>query len=101
MENRQLYLRTLERMPAPRLFGRESGTHSRARTICRKLPRKNPQYRNTKGNGMKHFFVRLIKEKQGQDLVEDALIVAAGGLARITSVNQMSTAGGRLCFRRT
>src|SRR5258708_37028484 len=41
---------------------------------------------------MKHLFVRLIKEEQGQDLVEYALIVAAVGLALITTVNQLSTA---------
>ena len=41
---------------------------------------------------MKHFFVRLIREEQGQDLVEYALIVAADGLALITTVNQLSTA---------
>ena len=41
---------------------------------------------------MKRFFVRLWKEGQGQDLVEYALIVAAVGLALITTVNQLSTA---------
>src|SRR5260370_16736870 len=41
---------------------------------------------------MKHLFVRLIEEEQGQDLVEYALIVAAVGLALITTVNQLSTA---------
>ena len=63
-----------------------------ARTIRRERLRKNPRHRNTKGNGMKHFFVRLIREEQGQDLVEYALIVAAVGLALITTVNQLSTA---------
>ncbi|MBI4908599.1 MAG: Flp family type IVb pilin [Acidobacteria bacterium] len=41
---------------------------------------------------MKKFFLRLWKQEQGQDLVEYALIVAAVGLALITTVNQLSTA---------
>ena len=41
---------------------------------------------------MKNFFLRLWQEEQGQDLVEYALIVAAVGLALITTVNQLSTA---------
>jgi Flp pilus assembly pilin Flp len=41
---------------------------------------------------MKKFLIRLIHEEQGQDLVEYALIVAAVGLALITTVNQLSTA---------
>lgn len=41
---------------------------------------------------MKHLLVRLAHEEQGQDLVEYALIVAAVGLALITTVNQLSTA---------
>ena len=41
---------------------------------------------------MKQFFVRLLQEETGQDLVEYALIVAAVGLALITTVNQLSTA---------
>jgi len=41
---------------------------------------------------MKQFFMRLWQEEQGQDLVEYALIVAAVGLALITTVNQLSTA---------
>ncbi len=41
---------------------------------------------------MKNFFTRLWKQEQGQDLVEYALIVAAVGLALITTVNQLSTA---------
>jgi Flp pilus assembly pilin Flp len=41
---------------------------------------------------MKQLFIRLIKDEQGQDLVEYALIVAAVGLALITTVNQLSTA---------
>ena len=39
---------------------------------------------------MKSLFIRLIKEEDGQDLVEYALIVAAVGLALITTVNQLS-----------
>ena len=39
---------------------------------------------------MKSLLVRLVKEEQGQDLVEYALIVAAVGLALITTVNQLS-----------
>jgi pilus assembly protein Flp/PilA len=41
---------------------------------------------------MKHILMRLLREDQGQDLVEYALIVAAVGLALITTVNQLSTA---------
>jgi Flp pilus assembly pilin Flp len=41
---------------------------------------------------MKQFFVRLMKDEQGQDLVEYALIVAAVGLALITTVNTLSGA---------
>jgi Flp pilus assembly pilin Flp len=41
---------------------------------------------------MKQFFIRLLRDEQGQDLVEYALIVAAVGLALITTVNQLSTA---------
>ena len=41
---------------------------------------------------MKKFFLQLWQEEQGQDLVEYALIVAAVGLALITTVNQLSTA---------
>ena len=41
---------------------------------------------------MKNFIIRLVKDEQGQDLVEYALIVAAVGLALITTVNQLSTA---------
>jgi Flp pilus assembly pilin Flp len=41
---------------------------------------------------MKHFILRLLKDEQGQDLVEYALIVAAVGLALITTVNQLSAA---------
>jgi Flp pilus assembly pilin Flp len=39
---------------------------------------------------MKAFVVGLIRDDQGQDLVEYALIVAAVGLALITTVNQLS-----------
>ena len=41
---------------------------------------------------MAQIFRRLFHEEQGQDLVEYALIVAAVGLALITTVNQLSTA---------
>lgn len=36
------------------------------------------------------FIVEFIKDERGQDLVEYALIVAAVGLALITTVNQLS-----------
>src|ERR1044071_5891309 len=39
---------------------------------------------------MKAALVRLLRDEQGQDLVEYALIVAAVGLALITTVNQLS-----------
>jgi len=39
---------------------------------------------------MKAFVVRFLREDQGQDLVEYALIVAAVGLALITTVNQLA-----------
>jgi Flp pilus assembly pilin Flp len=39
---------------------------------------------------MKALIVRLIRDEQGQDLVEYALIVASVGLALITTVNQLS-----------
>ncbi|MCL4401309.1 MAG: Flp family type IVb pilin [Acidobacteria bacterium] len=39
---------------------------------------------------MKELLIRLIREEEGQDLVEYALIVAAVGLALITTVNQLS-----------
>jgi Flp pilus assembly pilin Flp len=41
---------------------------------------------------MKRMFVRFVKDQRGQDLVEYALIVAAVGLALVTTVNQLSTA---------
>jgi Flp pilus assembly pilin Flp len=39
---------------------------------------------------MKSLLIRLLKDEQGQDLVEYALIVAAVGLALITTVNTLS-----------
>jgi len=39
---------------------------------------------------MKQHLIRFIRDEQGQDLVEYALIVAAVGLALITTVNQLS-----------
>ena len=39
---------------------------------------------------MKSLSIRFLKEEEGQDLVEYALIVAAVGLALITTVNQLS-----------
>jgi Flp pilus assembly pilin Flp len=41
---------------------------------------------------MKTALTQFIREEQGQDLVEYALIVAAVGLALITTVNQLSAA---------
>lgn len=41
---------------------------------------------------MKQLFIRFVCEEDGQDLVEYALIVAAVGLALITTVNQLSGA---------
>ncbi len=41
---------------------------------------------------MKQLLLQLWRDEQGQDLVEYALIVAAVGLALITTVNQLSTA---------
>jgi Flp pilus assembly pilin Flp len=41
---------------------------------------------------MKTVLAQFIREEQGQDLVEYALIVAAVGLALITTVNQLSAA---------
>ena len=41
---------------------------------------------------MKQFIIRLVRDEQGQDLVEYALIVAAVGLALISTVNQLSQA---------
>ncbi|HWZ31343.1 MAG TPA: Flp family type IVb pilin [Bryobacteraceae bacterium] len=39
---------------------------------------------------IKKFIVQFIRDEQGQDLVEYALIVAAIGLALIATVNQLS-----------
>ena len=39
---------------------------------------------------MKELVTGFIRDEQGQDLVEYALIVAAVGLALITTVNQLS-----------
>ncbi len=39
---------------------------------------------------LKKFILGLIRDEQGQDLVEYALIVAAIGLALIATVNQLS-----------
>lgn len=39
---------------------------------------------------MKNLMLQFAKDEQGQDLVEYALIVAAVGLALITTVNQLS-----------
>jgi len=44
------------------------------------------------GDFVKEFLIRLTRDEQGQDLVEYALIVAAVGLALITTVNQLSSA---------
>lgn len=41
---------------------------------------------------MKNWILHLIQDERGQDLVEYALIVAAVGLALITTVNQLSAA---------
>lgn len=41
---------------------------------------------------MKEFLLRFIRDEQGQDLVEYALIVAAVGLALVATVNQFSGA---------
>jgi len=38
---------------------------------------------------MKALVLRFVRDEQGQDLVEYALIVAAVGLALITTVNQL------------
>lgn len=43
-------------------------------------------------NHVKQMMMRLWREDDGQDLVEYALIVAAVGLALITTVNQLTTA---------
>ena len=43
-------------------------------------------------NGMKQLLLRIWRDERGQDLVEYALIVAAVGLALITTVNTLSQA---------
>jgi Flp pilus assembly pilin Flp len=43
-----------------------------------------------KKGSMKETILQFIGDEQGQDLVEYALIVAAIGLALITTVNQLS-----------
>ena len=43
-------------------------------------------------NHLKQMTMRLWRDDDGQDLVEYALIVAAVGLALITTVNQLTTA---------
>src|SRR5260370_25743803 len=53
--------------------------------------KERPRSRNQE-NHMNKFVIGLIRDEQGQDLVEYALIVAAVGLALITTVNQLSTA---------
>jgi len=58
----------------------------------RRLWRRSSFEKCMKGDSVKEFFIRLAKDEQGQDLVEYALIVAAVGLALITTVNQLSSA---------
>jgi Flp pilus assembly pilin Flp len=41
---------------------------------------------------IRQLWVRFLREESGQDLVEYALIVAAVGLALITTVNELSKA---------
>ena len=41
-------------------------------------------------SAIRAFAIELIRDEHGQDLVEYALIVAAVGLALITTVNQLS-----------
>jgi pilus assembly protein Flp/PilA len=41
---------------------------------------------------MKKFAIQFLRDEQGQDLVEYALLVAAIGLGLIVTVNQVSTA---------
>ena len=41
---------------------------------------------------MKEILIQFLRDEQGQDLVEYALLVAALGLALIATVNQFSTA---------
>ena len=57
--------------------------------LGRTLP-KRPPVSNLGKEHMKAFLLNLLNDEQGQDLVEYALIVAAVGLALITTVNQLS-----------
>src|ERR1700759_3658656 len=57
---------------------------SRGRKRARALPPINLR------TEMKALAIRFLHDEQGQDLVEYALIVAAVGLALITTVNQLS-----------
>lgn len=41
---------------------------------------------------IKSWVIRFLRDEQGQDLVEYALIVAAIGLALVATVNQLSVA---------
>jgi len=59
--------------------------------VTRRLRRSSMESR-VKGDFVKEFFIRLARDEHGQDLVEYALIVAAVGLALITTVNQLSSA---------
>ena len=49
-----------------------------------------PQLKSEVNSIMKKFLIGFIRDEQGQDLVEYALIVAAIGLALIATVNQVS-----------
>ena len=40
---------------------------------------------------MKAYLIQFLRDEQGQDLVEYALLVAAVGLALIATVNNLST----------
>ena len=51
-----------------------------------------PVHRTSQRGTMKESISRFIRDEQGQDLVEYALIVAAVGLALITTVNQLQQA---------
>ena len=55
--------------------------------MLRTLP---PQSKHNEKRIMKALVMEFIRDEQGQDLVEYALIVAAVGLALITTVNQLS-----------
>jgi len=52
--------------------------------------RLRPNNSETNQKFMKYAIVRFLRDEQGQDLVEYALIVAAVGLALITTVNSLS-----------